>query len=228
MSQPKRILFVTRRPLLAVSFRELLETAGWEAYPVVVSPDQWLQCLPPDRAALVAIDAESGVSWDTLGHLRPDMPSSRFVVWCRHATPEMVQKAMAAGLDGLLSMRLPLEEAAEALHRVWLGERQFRFEGELQPRVAQPRLTPREQQVVSLVMQGLRNREIAAALKTTEGSIKVYVNRVFTKTGVKSRQELALLARGVIRRRTAPSFDAVWMFSGFGASPIQPQGDSHQ
>ncbi|MBZ5578946.1 MAG: response regulator transcription factor [Acidobacteriia bacterium] len=224
-SRPERILFVTRRPLLALRFRELLAGAGWPVEPQVIRPDSLPQSLESQDAGLVAIDSESGVPWETLAGLRSATPGVRLVVWCQDATPEMVQHAMAAGLDGLLSMRLPAKESSDALLRIWRGERQFRFHGELHPRTAEPSLTRREQQVISLVMQGLRNREIAATLHTTEGSIKVYVNRIFTKTGVKSRQELALVARGIVRPSAALQFDAVWMFSSSGEPHFQPQGE---
>ena len=42
----------------------------------------------------------------------------------------------------------------------------------------------------------MRNREIGAQLGMTEGSIKVYLNRIFDKVGVENRTELALLVHG--------------------------------
>jgi two-component system nitrate/nitrite response regulator NarP len=44
------------------------------------------------------------------------------------------------------------------------------------------------------VRKGLRNREIAAQLGVTEGTIKVYLHNVFDKLGVKNRTELAIRA----------------------------------
>lgn len=52
-------------------------------------------------------------------------------------------------------------------------------------------LSPREREVASLVALGLRNREIALRLGTSEGTIKVYLHRVYEKCGVGNRTELA-------------------------------------
>jgi two-component system nitrate/nitrite response regulator NarL len=57
-----------------------------------------------------------------------------------------------------------------------------------------PSLTPRERQLVELVRQGLRNRDIAAQLGVTEGTVKVYLHAIFDKVGVDNRTELAMRA----------------------------------
>ena len=61
-----------------------------------------------------------------------------------------------------------------------------------------PPLTPRERELVELVRQGLRNRDIASRLGVTEGTVKVYLHSIFDKVGVGSRTELAIRASGLI------------------------------
>jgi DNA-binding NarL/FixJ family response regulator len=55
-------------------------------------------------------------------------------------------------------------------------------------------LTPREEQVVALVAEGLSNRQVAAELKLSEHTIKKYLFRVFEKLGISTRVELVLYA----------------------------------
>ena len=55
-------------------------------------------------------------------------------------------------------------------------------------------LTPRERQLIGFVRTGLRNREIAAQLGVTEGTVKTYLHAVFEKLGVSSRTALAIRA----------------------------------
>jgi two-component system nitrate/nitrite response regulator NarP len=55
-------------------------------------------------------------------------------------------------------------------------------------------LSPRETELVKLVRQGMRNRDIAEQLGITEGTVKVYLHSVFEKTGVANRTELAIRA----------------------------------
>ena len=57
-----------------------------------------------------------------------------------------------------------------------------------------PSLTPRERELIELVRRGLRNRDIAAELRVTEGTVKVYLHAIFDKLGVDNRTELAMRA----------------------------------
>jgi two-component system nitrate/nitrite response regulator NarP len=61
-----------------------------------------------------------------------------------------------------------------------------------------PLVTPRERQIVDLVRQGLRNREIADKLGVTEGTVKVYLHAIFDKIGVENRTELAMRAADLL------------------------------
>ena len=63
-----------------------------------------------------------------------------------------------------------------------------------------PPLTRRERELIELVRQGLRNRDIAAELGVTEGTDKVYLHAIFDKFHVESRTELALRAAELISR----------------------------
>ena len=55
-------------------------------------------------------------------------------------------------------------------------------------------LTPREEQVVALVAEGLSNRDVASELNLSEHTIKKYLFRIFEKLGISSRVELVLYA----------------------------------
>jgi DNA-binding NarL/FixJ family response regulator len=56
-----------------------------------------------------------------------------------------------------------------------------------------PFLSRREAQVMESIGQGMRNADIAAALRVTEKTVKNHVNRIFTKLGVRTRVEAVLL-----------------------------------
>ncbi|HVM21775.1 MAG TPA: response regulator transcription factor [Sphingomicrobium sp.] len=64
-----------------------------------------------------------------------------------------------------------------------------------------PALTKRERELVDLVRQGLRNRDIAAQLGVTEGTVKVYLHAIFEKVGVENRTELAMRAGELLAHR---------------------------
>lgn len=58
------------------------------------------------------------------------------------------------------------------------------------------RLNAREKAIAELVQQGMRNREIAGRLGMNEGTVKVYLHRIYRKLGIGSRTELAIHRRG--------------------------------
>ena len=61
-----------------------------------------------------------------------------------------------------------------------------------------PTLTSRERELIELVREGLRNRDIAARLGVTEGTVKVYLHSIFDKLGVDNRTELAMRAAALL------------------------------
>jgi two-component system nitrate/nitrite response regulator NarP len=63
------------------------------------------------------------------------------------------------------------------------------------------KLTPRERMIAEEVGRGLRNREIAARLGMSEGTVKVYLHGIYQKLGVENRTELAILALEARRER---------------------------
>ena len=66
-------------------------------------------------------------------------------------------------------------------------------------------LTPREQQVLELVEQGFKNKEIAQDLGIRPGTVKIHLKHIFEKTGVRGRYGLALNG---IRERSAAAATA--------------------
>ena len=101
-------------------------------------------------------------------------------------------------LDFVLTRSTGSDELIDAIRRVAAGER--RTEVAVPPlESADPvglrvrgELTPRELQIVGLVVQGRKNREVAAALNTQEQVVKNYLRSIYDKTGVSDRLELAL------------------------------------
>jgi DNA-binding NarL/FixJ family response regulator len=102
---------------------------------------------------------------------------------------------MEMGVRGIIPVATPIESLTVALTSIRAGqlsfEKRFMEQLLLTKRVS---LTRREGQLVGLVPQGLKNKELAYALGITEGTVKVYLSRLFKKLGVNDRFELALYA----------------------------------
>lgn len=65
-------------------------------------------------------------------------------------------------------------------------------DGGRQDRYPRSELTSREQQVLELVEQGFKNKEIANELGIRPGTVKIHLKHIFEKTGVRGRYGLAL------------------------------------
>ena len=66
---------------------------------------------------------------------------------------------------------------------------------QLSARAESPTITPREKQVLQLMAQGMRNKEIADRLHVSEGTVKIHLHNMYEKLDVKGRTQLILSAR---------------------------------
>ena len=107
---------------------------------------------------------------------------------------ELAFQAIAMGIRGILRKQLPVELLVKCLQAVCAGELWFEKDLMASLIVRPAALTNRERQLVSLLSQGLKNKEIAATMVVSEGTVKVYLSRLYEKLGVKDRFELALFA----------------------------------
>jgi DNA-binding NarL/FixJ family response regulator len=152
-----------------------------------------IQCLESDPPDIALAYVTSGISLADLRELRSASARTSIVLWGQGLADEFVFQAMQLGIRGLLRGDSSTAAVLSCLERVRDGELCFQAEI-MQTLLFQKRvvLTPRESQVVALVAQGLKNKEIAYSLGLTEGTIKVYVTRIFTKLEMNDRLDLAL------------------------------------
>jgi len=163
------------------------------------------------RIAVLSLNAPANAS-DTVTTLRrfhlshPEIPKVLLVDTCDR---ELVVSAFRSGARGIF----PITEAnlrllckcllRVATGQIWANTEQLNYVIDLISEVPSLRvlnsrgsslLTPREEQVVALVAEGLGNREIAGELNLSEHTIKKYLFHIFEKLGVSSRVELVLYA----------------------------------
>jgi DNA-binding NarL/FixJ family response regulator len=128
------------------------------------------------------------------------------IMLLQSSKPERVVNAFRDGARGVFyrshSLK-SLSKCIQAVHQgqIWAGNGDLEYLisalSNLKPLQLSnshgiPLLTRREEDVVRLVADGLKNREIAQRLKVKEHSIRNYVYRIFEKLGVSSRVELIL------------------------------------
>ena len=151
------------------------------------------------RPDVLLMDHSSGVrsTLHFLSELAFVSESTACVLWTRDVPEAELVRAFRAGAKGFVKKTSPLPVLLEALRRVKSGE--TFLEESASPTLRQwtirrnvPRLTPREREIVELVSQGMKNREIAERLTITPGTVKVHLMHVFEKTGARDRYELAV------------------------------------
>jgi DNA-binding NarL/FixJ family response regulator len=132
-------------------------------------------------------------------------PGIKVVVVTPEPNEDLTLELFRSGAFGIVSREVEPEMLVECLHKVaqgepWLDSRGIQWvlaayrtqstrPGSSRTKV---QLTPKETLIVSCVTQGMKNKEIAVRVGTTEQVVKNYLRKVYDKLGVADRLELAL------------------------------------
>jgi len=207
------LFVIDDHPLLREAINMLAESAG--DLHVVGSSDtasgalEPLQRLSPDLVLLdIDLGHEDGLQW--LPRITSAAPSARVLILTALREPARDDEALRAGARGLVLKSAPPETLLQAIRGVAAGalwfdtsalNRQQRADAGAGGKLAS--LTPREREIVALVVEGLRNDEIARRLGITPKTVKNQLTTIYEKLGVSSRLELVVQAheRGAARGR---------------------------
>jgi DNA-binding NarL/FixJ family response regulator len=170
------------------------------------------------RSSVVLVDMPPADTFTTLSELKSVAGDAPIILWVDSATTALVSQALALGVRGILRKSLPLELQIKCLRKVAAGDLWVE-QGVCDQLLTTKRvsLTRRERQLVGLLAQGLKNKEIAYAMTLAEGTVKCYLSRLFEKVGAKDRFELALFA-----------LKNFFADAGAEAPPARISGDSPQ
>lgn len=199
MSAPKSVGVVETQPVTAAGLQTLIERSSRLRFKgsvrTLAAGVEMLRAEPVD---VVLVDKSFGsqaiLEW--LGEVRVAHRNTATVVWGTSITEPEALRLLQSGVRGILRKTAEPEQLLACLSAVagganWMEESLF---GESQRSERYPRseLTPREQQVLELVEQGMKNKEIARALGIRPGTVKIHLKHIFEKTGVRGRYGLAL------------------------------------
>jgi two-component system, NarL family, nitrate/nitrite response regulator NarL len=209
-NQISRIAVCETQPITAEGIQRVLEGCPeFEFVGAVQSLPAAMDLVVELHPALMILDKAVGVQPLLDWHAR--LPEMRLavatVVWGTTITEAEALRFFQVGARGILRktadpamLRTCL--AAVCQGNTWMEDAVFR---DLMPRDRFPRseLTAREQQVMELVEQGLKNREIGRELGIRPGTVKIHLKHIFEKTGVRGRYGLAL--SGLVSQRLHPN-----------------------
>ncbi len=144
---------------------------------------------PPD--AVIVIGPLRSREGSDIAAVRELLPVTPLVACAPSADPRDVRWAVDKGADGVVWDSRLAEVLMPTLQCVIAG--QLVVPGDARRQTHPPELTTREKQVLSLVVMGLSNGEIARQLYLTESTVKSHLGTAFRKLGVRSRAEAARL-----------------------------------
>ena len=135
--------------------------------------------------------------------IKEEFAGARFVVLTTYDGDEDIYRALRAGAQGYLLKDAPPDQLLDALRAVHAGRKRIPPEiaQKLAERVHGEELTERESEVLSLIVAGKTNSNIALELFIAESTVKFHINHILAKLDVPDRAQAIIVAlrRGLAR-----------------------------
>jgi DNA-binding NarL/FixJ family response regulator len=195
----KTVVVCDTQPITAEGLRTLLTASGDLEFLASLSSleaaTQLLTARPPD---VVIVDKGFGmrIVLDWIHDLKLAEAAPAVTVWGVSMTEAEALRLLQAGAKGIVRKTADMESILSCLRTVasgrsWMEDCVFR-DSARQERYPRSELTPREHQVLEMVEQGFKNKEIALELGIRPGTVKIHLKHIFEKTGVRGRYGLAI------------------------------------
>jgi two-component system nitrate/nitrite response regulator NarP len=196
-----QILLADDHPMIQAAVEAMLRGSDYKLVAKASSGNEALREIAEHDPEIVVLDIQmpDGSGLEVLRQLRSSGDNRKVVLLTASLDETGFSEALSLKVDGVLLKTSDPALLIDCLDSVRAGDewidRNIQEEA-ARPTAARDRslLSPRETELVQLVRQGLRNRDIADRLGITEGTVKVYLHSVFEKTGVANRTELAIRA----------------------------------
>ena len=205
-STPIRLLIVDDHPVVRDGLVAILHQGEPDLEVVGEAGDgkeavtTWRSLRPTVTIMDLQLPGQSGV--EAIAAIRREDPDARILVLTTFDGDADIQRALEAGARGYLLKSMRRATLIEAVRAVAAGQRYLppATAARLVEAMETERLTARELDVLKLLAQGHRNREIADDLGLAEPTVKIHVNNLLRKLQVKDRTEAAMVAlkRGII------------------------------
>jgi len=163
--------------------------------------EKFLQYRPD--VALVDLRMPEMDGADALAAIRERAPAARAIVLTTYDDDEDIQRSLRAGAKAYLLKDAPREELLACIKAVHEGLTLIppAIAAKLAETMGIPALTPRELEVLGLVADGKSNKEVAASLFITEGTVKSHLIAILRKLDAADRTQAVTIAlkRGLLR-----------------------------
>jgi len=194
MDPPLHLFLLDPHHLTTPALRARLSAAPDLALLAVAPVLTALPAAPPPDALLVLTDWPDGAPLALVTGLRMRWPWPAPVIWSASSHPLRLVAALNAGAGGYVHVDAPLPDLMAVLRVAQRGGAACcaLTAAALRARLfGCPSLTEREAQVAALVAAGHANTTIAATLGLTTRGVEAHLQRMFHKTGARTRVDLA-------------------------------------
>ena len=208
MSQsiPIRVFVVDDHQVVRMGLKTMLESAqDINVVGVAASAQEAIEQISHVTVDVLLTDLRmAGMSGEEMiALLKKEYPSLRCAVLTNYHSDEDVFRAMKAGAMAYILKTAPMENVIDAIRRVHAGERSIppHIAQQLAQRALRDELSVREREIMQLVAQGMKNKEIADKLCISEFTARNHVINLLDKLGTRDRTEATAVAikRGLVR-----------------------------
>jgi len=194
-----RILCVDDHPIVLDGLNGVLSLQeDFEVVGLATDGDEAIALFQKQHPDVVLMDLrlrnETGLG--VMQRMRDLSPGVRIVVLTSLEGDADVERALANGALGYIVKGCSRDELARAVRAVNAGKRYLQHEvaSKLAEHVASESLTPRELEVLNLMVHGMRNKEIGVRLHIAEDTVKMHVRNLLAKLGADDRTEAVTVA----------------------------------
>ena len=201
-----RVMIVDDHPIVCLGLATMIDSQPdmsvvGQANDGRAAVDLFERQLPDVTLMDLRMPEQSGV--DAIRTIRAKHPGAVFIVLTTYQGDEDIHKAMAAGAQGYLLKGMPHNDLLDAIRRVRAGSQYLppAVRDTIANRLPSSALSPRELQILELIVKGLSNKQIADRLGITEGTVKWHVNAILGRMNVSDRTQAAVAAlnRGIVQ-----------------------------
>ena len=196
---PIKVMIVEDHPTFRMGLAALIDSQpSMRVIAQFASGEEALAAYTPGMASIILMDLRlSGMGGvETIIGLLGRDPEARVIVLTTYDADEDVFRAMQSGARSYLLKDMSTEEIADTIRAVHRGSTEIpaRIAERLAVRAQRQSLSPREQEVLHLLVRGRSNKEIGAQLFISEETVKSHLKTLFAKLKVRDRTDAAISA----------------------------------
>jgi len=208
VAEPKqiRILSVEDHPVFRQGLLMILETEPdmvmvGQAGNGVEAINEFRRCRPDITLMDLRLPGTNGT--DILIAIRGEFPDARIIMLSSSDSDGEIKRALRSGAAGYVLKSMPQDQLLNVIRSVHAGKRQVPAEvaALLAEHLGEEDLTPRELQVLQLIRDGRKNKQIADQLSISENTVNFHIKNIVDKLGANDRTHAVTIA---VRRGLLP------------------------